>query len=119
MLRSRIRSELHMLVKALAAKEWEEAAACLRADVEEPWTPERLEHALAPFYASHERMIADHNARQTQWTLIEPLEPHLFRARQVLLDPAEDNTWYLDARVDLRGDEDPEGPLLELHELGS
>ncbi|MFI5306336.1 MAG: DEAD/DEAH box helicase [Polyangiales bacterium] len=116
MLASRVRSELHMLVKALAAGDWEEGAACLRLDVPEPWTGERLEHALEPFFAQHDRLIADARARQTQWTILEPLEPRLYRVRQVLLDPAEDNDFYLEARVDLRQGE-PEGPLLELLEV--
>jgi hypothetical protein len=114
MLRSRIRSELHMLVKALAARDWEEAAACARVDVPEPWTAERLEHALAPFFERHERLLADHRARESQWTLIEPLEARLWRVRQVLLDGEDDNEWYIEARVDLRAETEPEGPLIEL-----
>jgi superfamily II RNA helicase len=114
MLRSRIRSELHMLVKALAARDWEEAAACARADVAEPWTAERLEHGLLAFFERHERLIADHRARESQWTLIEPLEPRLWRVRQILLDGEDDNDWYIEARVDLRAETEPEGPLIEL-----
>jgi len=113
MLRSRIRAELHILVKALAARDYEEAADCVRGDVAEPWTPERLEQALAPFFASYERLVADHRARQTQWTLIDPGEPRTWRVRQVLLDPQDDNFWYLEGRVDLREDT-PDGPLIEL-----
>jgi hypothetical protein len=76
-----------------------------------------LEDALEPFFAQHDRLIADARARQTQWTILEPLEPRLYRVRQVLLDPAEDNDFYLEARVDLRQGE-PEGPLLDLLEVG-
>src|SRR5262249_16386 len=50
MLRSRIRTELHLLVKALAARDFEEAADCVRDDVDDPFTPERLEQAMAPFF---------------------------------------------------------------------
>jgi len=116
MLGSRVRSELHMLLKALAARDYEEAAAGLRADGAEPWTAERLEQALEPFFAEHEQLVADARARQTQWTILEPLEPRLYRVRQILLDPADHNDFYLEARVDLR-DGEPEGPLVELLEL--
>ena len=117
MLRSRIRTELHLLVKALSARDYEEAAGCIRDDVDDPFTPERLEQAMAPFFERHGELIADHRARQTQWTVLEELSSGRFRARQVLLDPAEDNTFYIEAQVDLR-DGAGDGPLLELVHLG-
>src|SRR5262249_40383950 len=117
-LRSRIRSELHMLVKALAAKDYEEAAGCVRADVAEPWTEDRFEAALAPFFEQHERMLADARARQSQWTIIDAQGTQEFRVRQVLLDPQDENTWYLEGRVDLSDRDEAEGPLLELLHIG-
>jgi superfamily II RNA helicase len=119
LLRSRIRSEVHLLVKTLAARDYEEAATSVREDAGEVWSAERFESALAPFFEQYERLIADARSRQTQWTLIEALEPRVFRVRQVLLDPADDNTWYLEGRVDLRDTRDREGPLLELLHLGT
>ena len=123
LLRSRIRSELHILVQTLAARDYEQAVESVRApgDPADPttpsWTPERFEQALAPFFQQHERLVADHRARQTQWTILEEQAPRLWRVRQVLLDPAEDNSWYLDARVDLRAGEPSEGPMIELLEI--
>ncbi|HMI94820.1 MAG TPA: DUF3516 domain-containing protein, partial [Polyangiales bacterium] len=130
LLRSRIRSELHILVQALAARDYEQAVDSVRViavpaapEVSDsdatPWTVERFEHALAPFFEQHERIVADHRARQTQWTILEELEPKLWRVRQVLLDPADDNTWFLDTRVDLREGEPAEGPLIELLAISS
>ncbi len=114
MLGSRIRSEMHMLVKALAARDYEQAAACVRADAPERFTAERFEQAMEPFFAAHPSLVADARARQSQWTIVEPLQPRLWRVRQVLLDPEQDNDFYLEARVDLRGPSEPEGPLVEL-----
>ena len=119
LLRSRIRSEVHLLVQMLAARDYEQAADSVRSDPEEPWTAERIEHALAPFFAQYERLVADHRARQAQWTILEEQEPRLWRVRQVLLDPSDDNLWYLEARVDLRSGQPPEGPLLELLSIAS
>ena len=119
LLRSRIRSELHMLVRALANRDYEQAADSVRSPPDEPWTGERLEQALTPFFAQYEQMVADHRARQTQWTILEEQAPRLYRVRQVLLDPAEDNQWYLEGRVDLQSGQPPEGPLIELLELGT
>ncbi len=118
MLRARIRSELHMLVKALAARDYEEAAGCIADDAEEPWTPERLEAALAPFYADHTTLVFDHRARNAQLTLVEPDGPKVFRVRQVLVDSEDENTWYLEGQIDLRAGL-PEGPLLKLTQIAS
>jgi hypothetical protein len=119
MLRSRIRSELHLLVKALAARDFEQAAESVHAAADDPWTPERFEQALAPFFESHGQLIADHRARQSQWSVIEEEPGGKWRVRQVLLDPEEDNTWYLEARVDLHREDAGDGPLLELLNIGS
>ncbi|MDH5670718.1 MAG: DUF3516 domain-containing protein [Myxococcales bacterium] len=118
MLRARIRAEVHLLVKALSLKNYEEAAGCVYSPEEEPWDSDRFEAALEPFHAEHEHVLFDHRARNAQWTLLDELSPRLFRVRQVLLDAEEDNNHYLDLRVDLREGE-PEGPLLEMVEVGS
>ncbi len=50
---SRVRAEVHRLVRALSRREWEEASGLIRqdeADAETLWPPERLEAALAPFF---------------------------------------------------------------------
>jgi hypothetical protein len=117
MLRSQIRSELHLLVKALATGDYEQAAESVRSDPGEPWTAERFERALQPFLQRHGALLCDHRARQAQWTILDSLESRLLRVRQVLLDPEDDNTVFIEARVDLR-DGMPDGPLLEMVELG-
>jgi superfamily II RNA helicase len=117
-LRSRIRADLHALVRALSRKDWEEALSAVRTSGDEPWTAERIEHAMAPFFARHATLIADHRARQTQWTLVEEQAPQLYRVRQVLLDPEEDNTFYVEGSVDLRDPQAVDGPLVELTHVG-
>ena len=73
---------------------------------------------MAPFFERHAELIGDHRARQTQWTLIEEQAPRLYRVRQVLLDPEEENTFYAEGEVDLRGEEPIDGPLVTLRQLG-
>ena len=119
MLRSRIRSELHLLVKALAARDYEEAATLVKSDVPEPWTPDRLEHALAPFFERYPKLLSDHRSRQSQWSILEEEGRGRFRARQVLLDPEDENNWYLGCNVELPREGEPEGPLLELLAIGN
>ena len=120
MLRARIRSELHMLVKALSFRDYDDAAGCVAhvtSSEAEAWTPERFEAALAPFFAEHERLVFDHAARNAQLTILDEQEKGLWRVRQVLVDPEGANDWYLEVRVDLRDGREPEGPLIELLEI--
>jgi hypothetical protein len=119
-LRACIRADLHLLVKALSEKDYVEAVSLVRGDPEEPWTEERFERTLAPFYAEHERIVFGPDARRSDKTLITELGDHRYRVQQILVDETEENTWYFTAEVDGRltnylRDE----PLLLLQEIGS
>src|SRR5690606_3995890 len=48
-LAARVRGELHQLVRALAARDWEAAAASVRQDADDPGDEARSERAPAPF----------------------------------------------------------------------
>ncbi len=122
-LASRLRAELHQVVRALAQGDYEEAAGWLRRHPERPedaWPAERLEEALAPFVEEHGAPpLFGPEARQSQHTVITATEPRQWRVRQVLLDPAGDNLWHLDGEVDLSSGLVPEGPLVELVRVGT
>jgi len=56
---ARVRAEMHQLVRALSARDWEEAEACTRMDPDDPegpWTAIRFEAALAPFFDEHSEL---------------------------------------------------------------
>ena len=119
---ARIRAELHQLVHALARRDWEEAAASIRAqpDAEgEPWTELRLETTLASYYAEYPTLVFDPRARQTDKTVIEEQEPHLWSVRQTLVDPEDAGFWFIEAEVDLREDQTPEGPVIRILRIGT
>jgi superfamily II RNA helicase len=119
---ARIRAELHQLVHAFARKDWEEALASIRAEPDaasEPWTEERLEHALAGYFAEYQQLIFDPRARQTDKTRIDEREQHLWSVRQTLVDPADDGFWFIEGEVDLRADQSPEGPLVRVLRIGT
>ncbi len=119
---ARIRAELHQLVHALARRDWEEALASIRAqpDAEgEDWSEDRLEQALAGYYAEYPELIFDPRARQTDKTRIEQQAPHLWSVRQTLVDPDDDGFWFIEAEVDLRADQSPEGPLVRVLRIGT
>jgi hypothetical protein len=116
-LTARVRADLHHVVRALAARDYEAAAAKLVAG-DEPWTADRLSRAMAAYWAAHKVLLATPAARQPKHTRIDELEPRRFRAQQVLLDPEGDEDWALDCIVDLT-EPKPEGtPLLDLQRIG-
>jgi superfamily II RNA helicase len=118
-LRAMIRADLHLLVKALSQRDYVEAASLVRGEGDEPWTEERLVRALGPYYAEHERIVFDSAARRNDKTIITELAPHHYRVQQILVDPAGDNTWFLEGEVDVRGGLNRDEPLLGLKEIRS
>ena len=125
---ARVRAELHALVKALAARDFEEAASVVRQPEEDPWPPERVEAALAPFLEEHGAVVFDHRARLTDKTQVVAEGRHEFVVRQVLVapyeaaaDPDEDLSegWMIEGRIDLRPNTAPEGPMIALVRIGT
>jgi hypothetical protein len=114
---ARIRAEVHALVHALAKRDYDEALGLIRHDGEDEWTAERFVDALRPFYAAYDRLVFDHRARQPGFTRMDKVENKVWRVRQVLCDPMEDDVWYLDGIIDLRQDANPDGPLIALREI--
>jgi hypothetical protein len=118
-LRARARAELHRLVRALAERDWEEAVACVRPDPEDPWTPQRFERALADFFAQHEQVVFTPASRSAEWTRIVADGPRRWTVTQVLVDPADDNDWFIAGEIDLAAGTEPVGPLLRLSRIGT
>jgi superfamily II RNA helicase len=119
---ARVRAELQRLVRALAAEEWEEAAAGLRQEPDsagEAWTADRLEAATREFTDACGPLRFDHRARAPRNTLLEGVEDHLWRARQLLLDADGESAWVIEARIDLREDRAPEGAIVGLERIGA
>ena len=51
---ARVRAEMHHLVRALAHHDWEEAVFSIRQiEGAEPWTEDRLQIEMAPFFSLH------------------------------------------------------------------
>ena len=103
-LTARVRAELQALVRALAHGDYEEALRWLRPDPEQPWDTARLSAELAPFLAAHERIRFDPAARRADQTVLHSVAPLLWRVQHVLPDPSGEDSAYLEAEVDLRGE---------------
>lgn len=115
--RARIRSEVHALVRALSRRDWEEAAGSVAWDGDDLWTAERFEAELAPFFDAYDHLRFDHAARMTDRTLVEPEGRHLFRVRQLLVDPDDNLDFALELAIDLRDNQAPEGPMIRMVRL--
>jgi superfamily II DNA/RNA helicase len=113
-LRACVRADLHLLVKALSERDYTEAANLVRLDQAAPWSEERFERTLAPFYAEHERIVFDQRARRSDKTIITEREPRLYHVQQILVDEAEDNHWFIEGEVDVRAGINRDEPLLLL-----
>jgi superfamily II RNA helicase len=117
-LAARVRADLHRLVRALAARDYETAASLVVADGAEPWTAERFTRAMAAFWTAHKTLLTTPAARRPNLTRLDAAGPRRFRAQQTLLDPEGDEDWSLDCIVDL-AEPKPEGaPLLDLQRIG-
>lgn len=120
---ARVRAELHALVRALARRAWDEAAASVKGD---GFDPDALERALAPFLEAHGDVAFDHRARLAEHTTITPIGPRRWAVRQRLLpkvvphdeDGDDEGTWAVEGVVDLQADTNPDGPLVEVTGIG-
>jgi superfamily II RNA helicase len=115
---ARIRAELHRLLKAVASRDWEEAAAAIHQPDGE-WTPERFESELAPYFAEHPSIDVTPRARQAQNTLLRAEGERRWRAQQRILDPSGEADWMLDCVVDLSVERPDDAPLISLRRVGT
>jgi len=117
-LAARVRSEMHLLVHALAQRDWEEAAERVVATADGSWDADRFAREMAPFYGEHAELLDTPEARRHQWTRIEPAGDCQWAVTRTLLDAEGDNDWGLRAAVDLRGATAVDQPLLRLEWIG-
>jgi hypothetical protein len=114
---ARIRHELFAFVRALARRDYEEAAAWVHPDSD--LSEAQLSRAMDSFFDDYGELDVSPRARTADRVVVEQLEPHYFRVRQSLLDPEDESLWFAEGFVDLRQDTAPEGVLVRLTHLGT
>ena len=114
--KARIRAELHGIVRALARDDLDEAAASVCHD-DEAWTADDFRTALDRFLDDQGQLHWDGRAKLGNLTQIQPLEPHRWAVRQVLVGDDDEAAWALEGEVDLRGDTNPSGPIVRIRDL--
>ncbi len=118
-LTARVRSELLSLVRALAARDYEQAARRVYPDPDDPWDATRFEAALAPFHQEYGELVFTPDARRAHHTRLAASGPRQWDVTQVLVDANLDNLWALHGEIDLRQERDPEHPLVRLVRIGT
>jgi hypothetical protein len=129
---ARVRAELHGLVRALVASDWDEAARSVAPS--DGWDAAAFRDALAPFVEEYGAVGFDARTRLAEHTAITAVGPHQWTVRQRLLprtrlevdqhewagpdDGPDEGTWAIEGRIDLRRDTDPVGPIVEIAAIG-
>ncbi len=109
-LKRRLRSEMHLLVRALAQRAWDDAAALSGT------APAELERALADYYAEHARIDQSPAARGAQYTRFIEHSAETWRIEQTLCDPEGHNDRFLVCEA-ARTDPPAEAPALRFIEV--
>jgi superfamily II RNA helicase len=114
-----LRNAVFTLVKAFA--EGNTAAILARiepADPEgQPWTAARIECLLDGYYAEHERIRLDPEARAAKHSRLSDEHPRRWTVEQTLVDPEELNDWFLKLAIDLDRSDAESRPVLTLESL--
>lgn len=106
-----IRTEIFRFLRPLVVEDY---AAALKT-VSSSLTADSLAALMEPYYADHERMRLDNEARNGRHTYVEPSEDNKsWRVCQVLIDPEELNDWQAEFSVDLAQAREDGKPALVL-----
>ena len=118
---TRVRAELHAVVRSFSRRDFDEALAGLRARGR-PWTPGTIEAELSPAVSAIGAICFDHRSRLADHTVLRATGPHQWVAKQVLVGRDEDEedagAWSIEVIIDLRDDTNPVGPIVELVAIG-
>lgn len=112
-----IRTRIFSFLRGLVIEDYETALANVTSAGD--WTPDKLKQTLETYYADHERICLDPNARNARHTHVLPSEDKkTWRAQQILVDPEDHNDWMAEFEVDLEESKKSGEPVLKLRGLG-
>ena len=118
-----IRNQIFNFLRGLVNEDLEQALTYLSDPKDpdsQPWTPDRLKTLLEGYYAEHERICLDPNARNSRHTYVVTTEDKRnWRIQQMLVDPEEHNDWVAEFEVDLAQSRVAGEPFLRLRRIGT
>jgi superfamily II RNA helicase len=118
-----IRNRIFSFLRGLVNQDFEQALTHLSSpqdDVGQPWTADRLAQTLDSYYAEHERICLDPNARNARHTYVQPAQDkRTWRVQQMLVDPQEHNDFVAEFQVDLAQSRAANEPFIVFRRIGS
>ncbi|MBM4320629.1 MAG: DUF3516 domain-containing protein, partial [Deltaproteobacteria bacterium] len=116
---SRVRHELHRLLRGLATRDFAGACAAIHPLEGEPeWSAAELEAAMAPYFAQHASVDLRPAARLPHNTVLRREGKYCWAVTQKIVDPEGEADWLIDAVVDLAAPRPPGAPLIALRRIG-
>ena len=103
------------LVRALAKRDYVEAAALVEAGGED-WTIRRFDEALAPYWAEHTEIRTDPAARNPTHTQVRQW-PFIWEFTQILVDESGDGDWVLEGVIDIDKSRQANKPVITLRRI--
>ena len=100
--RALVRTRAFRWVQLAAARTWGRLADDLADAGDRRWTPDGLGAAFAEYFAEHDEILVDSDARGPALFQVDDANEGVWLVRQVLLDPQGFREWFLAVRVDLR-----------------
>ena len=118
-----IRNRIFSFLRGLVNEDFEAALAGLDSPNDadgHPWTAERLTQAMDAYYADHERICLEPEARNLRHTYVVPSEDKkCWRVQQMLVDPEECNDWVAEFEVDLAASRQAGEPVMSLRRVAA
>lgn len=119
---SAIRNRIFTFLRALLIGDYEGALECFK-DSEKPdeqaWTVDALRQQLEAYYADHERICLDPEARNVRHTYVLPQEDKRYwKVQQMLIDPEQHNDWVSEFAVDLAKSREIGVPVILFKRIG-
>jgi superfamily II RNA helicase len=109
-----VRNALFRRVELFARRRWYDLG---QLDAGSGWTAERWEEVGRTYFAEHDDVGIDADARGPALLIIDR-QPKLWRVRQILDDPAGDHDWGFDVEVDLEASDEEGAAVVRLVEAG-
>lgn len=118
-----IRNRVFTFLRGLMIEDYEQAIAQLASPLDadgQPWTAARLQESLDAYYADHQQLCLNPEARNARHTYVVPAEDkQSWRVQQMLVDPEGHNDWVAEFTVNLAASRQTGEPSLSLRRVGS
>lgn len=115
--KARVRNEMHTLLSALAAKDWQQATRLVYHTEEFSYAPEELSALMEPYFEQYKSIDVTPNARLAHNTVIVEQQRRVWEVHQKIIDPFGEDDWSISCVIDLSVPRDEAGPLVELRSI--